>query len=164
MGDVEFEVELPDTRTTIWEVHGQFEKAGLHTRALFTMAHVQDAAALSRALAPTKLGGTGDLEEDQAVARRMLGLYVEVGYEVLQWLLPESQATLEPFFRYEFVDTQNDVPSGFERDRSQIVNTYTAGLHFKPIPNVVVKLDYRNRSARAGALGDEVNAGIGVVF
>jgi opacity protein-like surface antigen len=56
------------------------------------------------------------------------------------------------------------MPSGFERDRSQVVNTYTAGLHFKPIPNVVVKLDYRNRSARAGALGDEVNAGIGVVF
>ena len=162
--DLEYEVELPDAQTTIWEVHGQFKKAGLHSRALFTMAHVQDAAALSRALAPTKFGGTGDLKEGQAVARRMLGLYVEVGYEVLQWLLPESQATLEPFFRYEYVDTQNDVPSGFERDRSQIVNTYTAGLHYKPIPNVVVKLDYRNRSAAAGALGDEVNAGIGVVF
>ncbi|MCZ6570952.1 MAG: hypothetical protein O7B23_12395 [Deltaproteobacteria bacterium] len=164
MDDVKFQVELPDVQTTIWEIHGQFEMAGLHTRALFTMAHLEDAAALSRALAPTDSGGTGDLEDGQAVARRMLGLYVEVGYEVLQWLLPESQATLEPFFRYEFVDTQNEMPSGFERDRSQVVNTYTAGLHFKPIPNVVVKLDYRNRSARARALGDEVNAGIGVVF
>jgi hypothetical protein len=29
---------------------------------------------------------------------------------------------------------------------------------------VVIKLDYRNRSARKGSLGDEVNAGVGVVF
>lgn len=163
------EVDIPDALTTIWELHGQFDKGGFHTRALFTMAHVDDAADLSRALGPMPAafglpGGTGELAAGEAVASRMLGLYAEVGYEVLQWLIPETEMSLEPFFRFEYVDTQNDVPTGFARDRSEIVSTYTAGLHFKPIPNVVVKLDYRNRSAREGALGDEVNAGVGVVF
>jgi len=56
------------------------------------------------------------------------------------------------------------VPSGFDRDRTQAQNIHTVGLHFKPIPNVVLKLDYRNRSALEGAFGDEINAGFGLVF
>ena len=114
----------------------------------------------------TIVGGLEDagVAAGEAVAGRMLGLYAEVGYEILQWIVPETDMTLEPFFRYEFVDTQDDVPTGFARDRSQIVSNYTFGLHYKPIPNVVVKLDCRNRCARSGQIGDEVNAGIGVVF
>ncbi|MGH0032206.1 MAG: hypothetical protein ACQGVC_20640 [Myxococcota bacterium] len=163
------EVDIPDALTTIWEIHGQFQKAGVTTRALFTMATVDDAADLSRALGPIPAGfglpgGTGELSAGEAVADRMIGMYAEVGYEILQWIVPETDMSLEPFFRYEYVDTQNEVPAGFNRDRTQIVSTYTTGLHFKPIPNVVLKLDYRNRSAREGKLGDEVNAGFGVVF
>jgi opacity protein-like surface antigen len=41
---------------------------------------------------------------------------------------------------------------------------YTVGLQAKPTPNVVLKLDYRNRQARRGELGDEINVGLGVVF
>jgi hypothetical protein len=163
------EVSIPSAFTTIWEVHGQLQKAGLFARALFTMAHIDDAADLSRALGPVPVapglpGGIGALPAGDAVADAMLGMYAEIGYEILQWILPETEMTLEPFFRYEFVDTQHDVPDGFSRDRAEIVSTYTGGLHFKPIPNVVIKLDYRNRSAREGDLGDEVNAGVGVVF
>jgi hypothetical protein len=95
----------------------------------------------------------------------MLGLYSEISYEIMQWIKPESTMTIEPFFRYEYVDTQYDLPSGaFAKDRSDIVSTYTVGLSVKPIRNVVIKLDYRNRDPRAGDLGDEVNAGIGLVF
>jgi hypothetical protein len=162
-------VSIPDALTTIWEVHGQLQESGLFARALLTMAHIDDAADLSQALgpvppAPGLPGGIGALSAGEAVAEDMLGMYAEIGYEILQWILPETDMTLEPFFRYEFVDTQYDVPGGFDRDRTEIVSTYTSGLHFKPIPNVVIKLDYRNRSAREGELGDEVNAGVGVVF
>ena len=73
-----------DRTTTIFtsNVDGQFQKAGLHTRALFTMAHVNDAGDLSRALAPTGAGGTGKLSSGEAVADTMLGMYAEVGYEI----------------------------------------------------------------------------------
>lgn len=164
-------IDLPDTQTTIWEVHGQYQHEGLHLRGLFSMAHLKDAGDLSRALAATALGGIGELGTDsasglgRAVSRQMLGSYAEIAYEIMQFVKPESEMTIEPFFRYEYVDTQRDLPSGaFAKDESEIVSTYTAGLHIKPIRNVVIKLDYRNRSAREGALGDEVNAGIGLVF
>ena len=62
-------------------------------------------------------------------------------------------------------------PSGIERmvsrfaaDRSLIYNVYTVGMSVKPIPNVVLKFDYRNKDARVGELGDEINLGLGVVF
>jgi len=100
----------------------------------------------------------------EVVAERMLGVYGEVGYEILQWLAPDSGQTLEPFVRIEYVDTQNDLPKGFSADTRRKFQVYTLGLHYKPIPNVVLKADYRNRVARRGALGDEFNLGIGVVF
>ena len=41
---------------------------------------------------------------------------------------------------------------------------YTVGFSFKPIPNVVIKGDYRNRVADSGSLSDELNLGVGYVF
>jgi hypothetical protein len=160
----EFEAGLPDALTTIWEVHGQFEKRGLHLRALFTMAHIDDARDLSRVLGPEDMGGIGQLGDGEAVAKQMLGLYGEIAYDVLQWLAPSSDMTLEPFFRFEYLDTQNRMPSGYSADERRKVEIYTAGLSFKPIRNVVIKVDYRNRRPEEGALGDEINAGFGLVF
>jgi hypothetical protein len=157
-------VDLPDTLTTVWEVHGQVRTRGLHVRGLFTMAHVDDARELSLALGPEAWGGIGELDAGEGVAEDMLGFYGEIAYEVLQWIAPQSDQTLEPFFRYEYVDTQNSMPSGFSADGAQEVETITVGLHYQPIRNVVLKLDYRNRRPDRGELGDEVNAGFGLVF
>ena len=35
---------------------------------------------------------------------------------------------------------------------------------FKPIPNIVIKSDYRNLDSKGGDLPDEFNLGIGFVF
>ena len=100
----------------------------------------------------------------EAVGSKMLGAYGEIAYEILQHLLPASEKTLEPFFRYEYVDTQFDVPNGFVADETQENHIYTVGFSFKPIPNVVVKMDYRNRDADDGDIADEFNIGIGYAF
>ena len=44
-----YTVEIPDTPTTIWEVHAQYEDYGLRLRSLFTMAEIGDSAALTAA-------------------------------------------------------------------------------------------------------------------
>jgi hypothetical protein len=72
--------------------------------------------------------------------------------------------SLSPFYRFEWLDTQHDVPSGFSRDRSQETMVNTVGVSFKPIPNVVIKSDYRNLDSKGGDLPDEFNLGIGFVF
>lgn len=157
-------VEMPSTFTAIWDAHAQFEWQGLRLRGLFTMVHVDDAGELTLALRPTAQGGINEIGATEVVASEMLGGYVEVAYDVLQWLLPGSQRALEPFFRFEYLDTQYDVPSGFAADPAQELQVYTAGLQFKPSPNVVLKADIRNKVAAEGSAPDEVNLGIGLAF
>ena len=160
-----YTVEIPDTPTTIWEVHAQYEDHGLHLRSLFTMADIGDTADLAAALAPKGLGGgTGELAAGEAVAGEMLGVYGEVAYDLMPLLFPDSEKTLEPFFRYSYYDTQRDVPSGFSSDKSKEIEVYTVGVSFQPIPRVVIKADYRNRVAKSSGLPDEFNLGVGFVF
>jgi hypothetical protein len=160
-----YTVDIPDTPTTIWEIHAQYEDHGLHLRSLFTMADIGDSADLTAALAPKGMnGGTGELSAGEAIAGEMLGVYGEIAYDLMPLLFPGSERTLEPFFRYSYYDTQRDVPSGFSKDRSKEIEIYTLGFSFQPIPRVVIKADYRNRVAKSGGLPDEFNLGVGFVF
>jgi hypothetical protein len=150
---------LPDAMLTLWDAHTEFRSHGLRVRGLFAMSHLSDAGSLERDFL-----AEGRLAAGESIAQETIGAYGEIGYEILQWLAPQSGWTVEPFFRAEHVDTQFDMPGGFAEDKTQQFHVYTVGVSAKPIPNVVLKLDYRNRVARRGSLGDEVNLGLGVVF
>jgi hypothetical protein len=150
--------KLPSTPTVLWEVHGQYESRGLHLRGLFTMTHIGDAGSLTRKLQ------AADSDFTDAVASGLLGGYAEVAYDVLPWLFPGTERTLSPFYRFEWYDTQWNMPSGFSSDRSLEIMVHTVGLQFEPIPNVVLKADYRNRSAKRGQIPDELNLGFGFAF
>jgi hypothetical protein len=122
------------------------------------MAFVDDARALSQALI-----AAGNLGPTEAVAYTMLGGYAEIAYNVWR-LIGEGDRALEPFYRFEYYDTQQNVPSGFARDRAYEVFSHTVGLQFEPIPNLVIKADYRNRDSQQGNIADEFNLGLGYVF
>jgi hypothetical protein len=151
--------KLPDTPTVLWETHAQYEWRGLHLRGLFTMTHIGDAGSLTG-----DLQAAGILDPDEAVASSILGGYGEIAYDVLPWLFPGTERFLAPFYRYEWYDTQWNMPSGFAADGRREVQVHTVGIQFEPIPNVVLKADYRNRSARDDRIADEVNLGIGYAF
>jgi hypothetical protein len=150
--------ELPATPTILWETHADYEWRGLHLRGLFTMTHVGDAGSLTRDLSASTSGFTG------AIAEELLGTYGEVAYDVLPWIFPGTERYLAPFYRFEWYDTQWEMPSGFAADPGKEITVQTVGLHFEPIPNVVLKADYRNRSAQRGKIADEVNLGFGLAF
>ncbi|MEE2674511.1 MAG: hypothetical protein VX466_11990 [Myxococcota bacterium] len=145
---------IPDTFVSIYEVHAQYHGHGLKLRGLFAQAFVDDAGRLSTAL------GT---DPTDVVAKEMLGGYVEIGYDVLP-LVWESAMSLEPFFRYEHLDTQHVVASGFSKDAARDYDLFVVGLSFKPIPQVVIKMDYRDFRAETGSIADEFQASIGFVF
>ncbi len=148
---------LPNARTTIWELHGEYRWQALTARALWTQAHVADAGTLSNLLT---LAG----DDLPVVSRRMIGGYAEIAYDVIPLFIPGSEMSLEPFFRFEYVDTQNRVPGGFLADRAYKQRLYVPGLQFKPISNVVIKVDYRNVDNFAHTGGDEVSLGFGLIF
>jgi hypothetical protein len=142
-----------DANLTLFEFHGQYQYRGLQFRALFAQGHIGDADVLSAAL-----GANGP------ISRRIVGGYVEAGYDILPLLFPGTDMSLSPFLRFERLDTQADVPSGFTPDRSRDITVINTGLSFKPIPNVVIKADYRNLGAAAGQIADEFNIGFGFIF
>jgi hypothetical protein len=49
-------------------------------------------------------------------------------------------------------------------DASKDRRIYQFGLQYKPIPNVVIKADYRNFASRKGDLPDDFNLGLGFIF
>jgi len=147
-----------DANFTLYELHGQYRYRGLQLRALFTQGHIGDAAILSQDLVSRGQAANGP------ISSRLVGGYVEVGYDILPLFLPETTQSLSPFVRFERFDTQADVPAGFTAAKVNDVALYTLGLSYKPIPNVVLKLDYRNFDPEAGQIADEVNIGFGFIF
>ncbi len=153
-------VDLPDSQTTIYELHTQYKGYGVSFRALWTEAFVDEAGRLSRILASVPDGPT------TAVANQMRGWYVEAAYDVMPLLAEGTRMSLEPYFRFEQYDTQRGVTDlgGFARDKSKDIDLYVAGLQFKPIPEIVLKVDYRRFELAAGNRANEVQALLGYVF
>jgi hypothetical protein len=139
--------------TTIIEAHGQAQVRGFDLRALVARASVDQAAATSRALR---------LPLNSPVADEMLGGYVQLGYNVLSQVA--TPLALTPYLRYESVDTQHRVPTGYTRDLSRDTTLRTLGIELKPIPNVVVKTDYQWISNQAGTGRNQFNINLGYAF
>jgi hypothetical protein len=152
------DVKIPDSFTTVFDVHSQYQYRNLWLRGLWSMAFISSAGQLTEALR-----ATADIGDSEAIASVMMGGYGEIAYDVWNFF-SESERSLEPFYRFEWYDTQYDMPTGFTRDRSKRITSHTVGLQFEPIPNVVIKADYRNRDPQEGKIADEFNLGLGYVF
>ncbi len=137
--------------TQLYEGHVHWKYRGWEFRALGAWSRIGDAAKVSRYVGET-------------VGEQQFGWYTEVGYDILPLLLPESTHSLVPFFRYEQWDTIAKAPKGWEDDESFNRSLWQVGLQYSPIPNVVIKADYRNIKSRRGDVPDEFNLGLGFIF
>lgn len=152
-------VEIPDSRVTIWEIHGQWTWKQLEIRSELAMSWLDGAAQLTEALRET-----GDIGEEEVIAEEMLGMYAEVGYDVMPFVLAETDQQLLPFVRYEYINTQMSVPEGYAANNKYQDRIWTIGLNYKPIPEVVLKVDYRNFNPVSGDSYADVNFGVGFIF
>jgi opacity protein-like surface antigen len=161
MGDSGQDVEVaggdvPDSRLWIFEGHAEYQSGPLNARTLFAFTSLSDARELNTVLARAV---------DAPIADEMLGGYAEVGYDVYPFLFGSEDRQLEPFIRVEYVDTQYDVPDGFEANRDRANWIYGGGLNFYPHPNVVLKVEYREVNTRGqGERADELGLGMGFAF
>ncbi|RLA23304.1 MAG: hypothetical protein DRQ62_06510 [Gammaproteobacteria bacterium] len=137
--------------TQIYEAHVEWKYYGFETRVLGSWGHIGDAATLS-ALQGETIGSSN------------YGVYAEVAYDILPLIFSGTSQYLAPFFRYEKFDTIATAPTGYVDDLSYDQDIFQVGFNYKPIPEVVIKLDYRNRNAKQGTVPDEVNIGFGFIF
>ena len=137
-------------------MHGQAQIRGFDVRGLFARATVDDAAEASLALGPAVLGA------NTAIAEAMQGGYVQVAYNLLSQVT--SGLAVSPYVRFEKVDTQHRVPTGFTRDLSRDGTIKTIGLDVKPIPNIAIKTDYQWLTNQAGSGRNQFNVNLGYSF
>jgi hypothetical protein len=72
------------------------------------------------------------------VSSQARGAFLEAGYDVLRLLAPKELQSLTAFVRGEYVDTQADVPAGFEAKLAFHRYSALAGLVYRPIPQIAL--------------------------
>ena len=147
----DFDGQEVDAFTQLYEAHLEWKYRGLEFRTLGSWGLIDDAAALSA-------------EKGEVIGEENYGWYAEVGYDVLPHIFPETGQYLAPFFRYEKMDTVASAPTGWADDLTKDREIFQVGLQYKPIPNVVIKADYRNFDSKGGDLPDDFNLGLGFIF
>ena len=161
-GDPNYETRgLPSSLTTVYELHGVFQRWGLTVKGLVSQVFIADTAELNYALNKRTTGSNPD-----AIAKTMLGWYLVGAYDILPLFMPETSMSLSPYFRYERVDTQNQMAAGIAPNRRYQQDVYVAGLQFQPFTQVVLKLDYQHIRPETAPLyvDNKVRFAMGYVF
>ncbi|MDT4291188.1 hypothetical protein RO575_16610 [Methylomonas sp. MO1] len=144
-----------EVATQLYEAHLQWKYRGLEFRTLGSWGHIGDAALLSVANA-------------KSIGEENYGWYSEVGYDILPHFAHDTTQYLAPFVRYERMDTVASASTCANAicrdDLTRDVEIYQVGLNYKPIPNVVIKADYRNFTQKSGTSPDDFNLGVGFIF
>jgi hypothetical protein len=141
----------------LFEVDARARWGAVTARAEGALLFIGNADALNRALSP-------DQQALGPVSSQSRGAYLEVGYDLLTLLAPATRQTLTAFTRFDYVDTQADVPSGLTprlefRRLSQML-----GLVYRPITQVALKADYRRRWLGTGEAFNEFACAITWLF
>ncbi len=142
---------LGGARTTLWDVHGQWNWRGLHLRALYAQGTLDEAAAVSQSVV-------------EAVGSVAVGYYAEVGYNLLA-RRRGAGSELSPFARFESLDTQKETEAGSPAaDRANDRTVRTLGISWKPIPAIALKFDFQDFGNTAGTGVDRFNFALGYLF
>ena len=139
--------------TTILEGHLEWKWRGLEFRALGVQAELDDVADLNRTL---KLTGNG------SVGEKLSGHYLQLGYDVLAGRGGE-QAFI-PYARWEQYNTQDEVPAGFAANPANDVEILTLGFAWKPIDQIILKVDHQDIGNQAETGVNQFNVLLGYIF
>jgi hypothetical protein len=145
---------------TMAEIDARTVRGGFSARAELAFGFIGDAAALNAAFA----AGTADQMMAGPVSSQARGGYLEAGYDLLRLLVPGTAQTATLFGRYDYVDTQASVPAGYTANAAFRRQTVTAGLAYRPIPQLAFKLDYRRHIPGGGDGWNEIAAAITWMF
>ena len=96
------------------------------------------------------------------VGSEQVGAYGQVGYDVLNG--SGSSASLTPFVRYEVVNLQKAVPTGWSASDSNLIHETVVGVNYKPISQIVLKADYEWFKIAQNQGVDQINLSVGYVF
>lgn len=142
-------------RVTLWDVHARVQRSGFDVEALYTRGSFANSAAIDQVILDFNMANGADRP---VLPSSFYGWLVQGAYT----LGLGGDVTLSPFVRYERYNTQARLPLGLIADPANRDRVFTTGVSFKPISDVVVKLDYQKYIENSA--NDRVNVGLGYQF
>jgi hypothetical protein len=143
----------------IVEADARTRIGGFSARGEIAFLFVGDTARLDRALAE----GSPGQAEAVPVSAQSRGAYVEIAYDLFH-LWPATEQSLTAFARFDYADTQVAVPAGYTERLEFRRLIGTAGLVWRPIPQIGIKADYRRHHLGTGEGFDEFASAITWLF
>lgn len=140
----------------MYEGDVQVQYRGFEGRSLLVWTFLDDADLIN-----ANNGFVGD----ESVGSQQWGWYAVGAYNILSLTdFGQYFQYFAPFIRYEKLNTQYRVPNGFFSDPANDRQNLTFGINYKPIPQVVIKADYKWNDNEAGTAKNQFNIGLGYVF
>ena len=140
-------------RTTIGEVHGQLQARGFDIAALYARSSINDVAVLNR------LRG---ISGKDSLGEQLQGGYFQASYNLLSQRSEDMR--LSPYYRFEKLNSQASIPQGYIVDPARNRIFHTAGIEFRPIPNIAIKGDYQWMRNKAQTGLNQFNINMGYSF
>lgn len=157
-------------RTTVLEADIKYRLKWFEMNASFANVHINNAAELNNygiaqnASDPTKFE---DIGAGKFIPSNVLGYNIQAGIHWPQLLGKSTSHDVITHFMYEFIDTQNEMPTGLAQQTGSSGETdvYTAGVTWIPTTtNVSLKMDYTHQRFLDGTSTDQVNLGMAYMF
>jgi hypothetical protein len=159
-GDTTHQLIEQGGRTTIIEGDIKYRRKWFEMNASVANVHINNAAELN-AFAISQGNALGN------IASNILGYNAQFGIHVMQLLGRSTSHDVVAHFMYEFIDTQNEMPTGFAPNNGTGGETdvYTAGVTWFPSTrNVALKMDYTHQTFNDGTSNNQVNFGMAYMF
>ncbi len=144
------EADLDGVAFNLLEAHAQYRKGAFEARGLILYSAVSAAEKLNAVFG-------------KDVGSSQVGGYLELGYDVLGLIVPETEQQVTLFGRYEIYDTQAST-EGFAANEAYARRETTLGLTYRPMPQVALKLDHQWLYNKESHNFRQFNLGVGYNF
>lgn len=153
-----------DAGVFIWDVHAIWESETWTVRALYLRGLLQNSEDVSNANATlsggAKPGAFAPLGKEVEVG------FAEIGYNIQNLVPTFLHKRTDVFIRYDTVDPMKETQGSIYRDPRFRETSWTAGVNYKPRPELVAKLQYSQIKSGLDEIPtqSEIMAGLGFYY
>lgn len=153
-----------DAGVLIWDIHGVWESETWTIRALYLRGYLQNSEDIATANASlagaAKPGAFAPLGKEAEIG------FLEVGYNIQNLMPTLIPNRLDVFGRYDTVDPMKETQGAIYRDPRFRETSWTAGINYKPRPEIVAKLQYSQIKSGLDEIPtqSEIMAGFGFYY
>ncbi len=137
----------------IFSADAQYINRYVTARCNFLWGNISNSSKLSSKNG--KLSSASPYSRTAPIAHKAVSYGGEVGLNVKGIVGNDNCPVIFPFVRYEYYNSQEDVVAPLVADARLKTSMWTAGINWKPVPQIVVKADYTARKIGGGAYNSE---------